>query len=402
MFKNLKEYNKRMVFDPTISKLFMKKSIENSRVLSNNLHIANNKMVSKRNTNVFVESNDVSFNTDNILIPNLLQENGSYLIFDKNVIVKYTACAKKMVEDGYRVVIADFSHYDPFRHCSGPFEISEMAAVFARKIEYDYEIDHFEYLKYLRFYEAVLGCVYESYPDDKKNLCSVSDIVLNKNVINDLQEWYENSNNNSFKSAYEVIKNLTAAEMEIIYENCRSDMTSFYKDINYYPDDDDLNFMELFVKNTVYIFELNDRSTAVLGQILYLQISKIFTSLAQSPSNFNHLDFYVNGFGYISLWFNEIEIHIIQRENRFNCILCADKYDLDEFNPYAERFLSSCDNVISYNYPSDIFTGSEEKYLLTENGEFIKTDQVDKKCKAFVLTRGLPVIIDDVFRKNED
>ena len=41
MFKNLKEYNKRMVFDPTVSKFFMKKSIENSRVLSKNLHIAN-------------------------------------------------------------------------------------------------------------------------------------------------------------------------------------------------------------------------------------------------------------------------------------------------------------------------------------------------------------------------
>ena len=166
---------------------------EKTLILGENRYYSKNGYKTKLNNNVLVVGASGAGKTRSIVIPNILQADGSYVVSDPkgNLVKKLGPYLKS---NGYNVLTIDFihpeksSHYNPLGYCRSQFDIQKLASILVNeKRSLNTHADPFWDLSTMLLLESLIAYVIESdeFSAEEKNLSTVLRLICENKKYTD-------------------------------------------------------------------------------------------------------------------------------------------------------------------------------------------------------------------------
>lgn len=165
--------NKDFSCKKNISKLINKDIFENI-IFTKTEKIALDKNISRRNNTSLVFGGEGSGKTHSFILPNLMQMNGNFIIFNQGDILKYKHILEK---HGYNIKILDCRDkhlsYNPFKLIKTEEDVDKLV-----KIILEEETDNFYKSLSIIFLKFIINYVLEHGLESEKNFAMVENILL--------------------------------------------------------------------------------------------------------------------------------------------------------------------------------------------------------------------------------
>ena len=262
----------------------------NTMILGQDRYYSLNSYETKLNNNVLVVGTSGSGKTRSIVIPNLLQATGSYVLCDPkgNLYKKYK---RYLEEQGYVVKKLDFTdpkhsaHYNFFRYINSTQDIVKIAHMLIYQRKEGHHTDPFWDEASQLLVQAVIAYLREEWEDKEQNLHRVLQLISlcqtegnlddNKTILDRMMEAHGRENPDSYAlSMYTKFRVAANRTLRSILISVNSRLGHFdTPELNEMTNSDDIDIASLGKKKTALFVVVSDtdRSMDGLANIFFTQ-----------------------------------------------------------------------------------------------------------------------------------
>lgn len=413
VFKNLKEYNERLVYDPAI---YNKKSeasridcISNARVISRSLYVSNNHSFAGVNTNIFVSQGSPNKRINSLIIPNMIQTHGSYVIFDTNLAM-YSDTLSIMKNCGYKIKVLDlknlnYDRYNPFMYIRDEMDIIRFVNVLVGLLKENYEYNTFDpFLLPADEYLLIMAMsyIYNKYPKEERNLPAVVDLLLDEE-FDCIMRNYATKNPDSliyiYKKRLELLPNLCTRDVIFRLAKALECLKTMSASLNFGSDTIDL--YSIFDGNTVVMVIMDDTNSnmSFMANLFFYQMMGIaYETIDKNPISRldHHLNIIVNCIPCFKHELDKLEgLIAVSRGRNMSFIIGVDNYSTFKNKYQGHANISGCcDIMISYGYPKENLIPFKTLYELIGD-KFKPAAKYQMIDKSYIFIRGFEPIIDE-------
>ena len=256
----------------------------NTMILGQDQYYSLNSHETKLNNNVLVVGTSGSGKTRSIVIPNLLQATGSYVLCDPkgNLYKKYK---RYLVEQGYVVKKLDFTdpknsaHYNFFRYINSTQDIVKIAHMLIYQRKGGHHIDPFWDEASQLLVQAVIAYLREEWGDKEQNLHRVLQLISlckvegnleeNKTVLDRMMEAHGRENPDSYAlSMYTKFRVAADRTLRSIMISVNSRLGHFdTPELNEMTNSDDIDIASIGKKKTALFVVVSDTDRSMDGLV---------------------------------------------------------------------------------------------------------------------------------------
>lgn len=256
----------------------------NTMILGQDQYYSLNSHETKLNNNVLVVGTSGSGKTRSIVIPNLLQATGSYVLCDPkgNLYKKYK---RYLVEQGYVVKKLDFTdpknsaHYNFFRYINSTQDIVKIAHMLIYQRKGGHHIDPFWDEASQLLVQAVIAYLREEWGNKEQNLHRVLQLISlckvegnleeNKTVLDRMMEAHGRENPDSYAlSMYTKFRVAADRTLRSIMISVNSRLGHFdTPELNEMTNSDDIDLASIGKKKTALFVVVSDTDRSMDGLV---------------------------------------------------------------------------------------------------------------------------------------